>query len=207
MNPALAQILRYKPPVVATSPPTQWDGSTNANFTVTGSGLIATTNSGGFQTLRSIANHSTGSYYCEFKVTQNGNFCFPGFGNASTNPTAFAGSDANSGGWVANGNVFANGSAFTVIDTFALNDILGVYFKPATKLGWFKNITAGGNWNASGTANPDTNTGGLDFGANGMTGSGPFYIVGSAGTNGDSITLNAGGSAYASGRPSTATNW
>ena len=71
-----------------------------------------------------------------------------------------------------------------------------------TKQIWFR--VNGGNWNNSGTANPDTPTGGLIF----TITAGPFAAKwNSFGTTGDAVTANFGGTAYAFTKPSTFGNW
>jgi hypothetical protein len=73
-------------------------------------------------------------------------------------------------------------------------------FNPSTKKVWF--TTSGTIWTGSG--DPAAGTGGLDCSA---LNAGPYFPAVTLFDSGDSVTLNAGGSAFTYTAPSGASNW
>jgi hypothetical protein len=86
-----------------------------------------------------------------------------GIDNNAENLTGPAG-QAGSVCWCGDGSVNYNGNlAVYRASTFAVGDVLGVAVDLQNFLIWFRDN--GGNWNASGSANPSTATGGFSIAA------------------------------------------
>lgn len=102
------------------------------------------------------------------------------------------------------GTIYSNGSSTgsTLAKTQASGDVIGVAIDLDNRKCWFKNISQGGNWNGSGTANPATNTGGLTMDAN--YGFNPVAVLDG---NGASMTLNFGDTSFAASAPSGFAGW
>jgi hypothetical protein len=161
----------------------------NGNLTFTQSGSTI----GG---CRADVQLAFGLHYIEFTINS--------FTNAGSNShgvgfaqygTSFASIGNSVGGFLIyfnNGDIWVN-AVYSGITFGALanGDVIRAAINYTTKLGWFARNS--GNWNNSGTANPATNTGGIALSIL------PNYLtpvaVGQISTT-DSITLNAGASAF-----------
>jgi len=145
-----------------------WDTVTASNVTLSGGNLVVTststsTNQGAH--VDAASAKTAGKYYFELTLTSNasvgGN---NGIGIGTTASTyAAMGSNATTGNMTfASGNVYAGGAIQSGINigTFATGQIVGLAIDLDNRRAWFRKAPAG-NWNASGTANPATNTGGI----------------------------------------------
>jgi hypothetical protein len=76
---------------------------------------------------------------------------------------------------------------------------------PVAGLVWFRDATANGNWNNSGTANPATGAGGIAF----TTSANPVYFayIKSPSVTGGTCTVNTGTSAFSGAVPSGFSPW
>ena len=182
---------KLTPPVAAT---TTWNPADKAAaITLSGSNLIATNNAGTDAVVRSVASHSTGKYYAEFKPT-DGPAMQIGLAN-STSPltTPGFGGDTNSVGTGNGGNIVFNGVSVGGAWGFNGTDVLGIAVDLTAKLFWVRDISTGQPWNNSAGNSPETGVGGASF--SGMTG--PFYAAAfSTGSVGRNWTANFGASPY-----------
>jgi hypothetical protein len=95
-----------------------------------------------------------------------------------------------------------NSNPISAVATWAQGDTLCIAFDVDNMRLWFR--TNGGNWNNSGTANPATNTEGIDVST---LNDGPFFVMANFRGNGDQFTANFGATAYAHTPPSGFGNW
>lgn len=176
------------PPVIV---PTMLDplntgvGVTLSNFNLTATKTSATA----WRMSRSVLGVTTGKYY--FEVTWNeftGSFIGVGLGDQDASVENFYGSDANGLILINNGEVYRGGALATTIQTSAEGSITGVAFDVDAELVWFR--TGAGDWNNSPTADPETGTGGIAFGAS-MSGT-TYAGVGVQTAPNDQMTANFG---------------
>lgn len=181
---------------------TTWDPSSiGSNITLSGGNLVAThSTTGGYNGFRSVASHSTGKFYNEVTIGNSGAFggdaYQAGIVNSSASLNTYLGVDNNgAGSFGATAEVFLNNASVGAIGAYAAN---GTVLSVAIDIGALKYwiSVGGGNWNNSGSANPDTGVGGLSLST--LTGA-PFYFAGDL--NGQvstiSLTANFGATAYA----------
>jgi len=170
--------------------------------------LRATFVSGSNQIAHAATSHSSGKYYCEFTLGSAPTSGADGVGLMSV------GNGVN-GTFLGNGGSAAaayNSGSYTgavtgtttcpVVGPATANHVFGLAVDIDNRTMWIKDVTAAGNWNANGTADPATNTNGAILGSTMVSGS-----VQPAVTTGNFITANFGGSAYAGTPPSGFSNW
>jgi hypothetical protein len=176
----------------------------SANITLSNGNLTATNGGSGDNLVRSIVSASSGKKYCEITAdikVNNGTDL--GVGTGAEALTNWVGATADSVGWIGgDGNIWLNSNPITGVATWTQGDTLCIAFDIDNMRIWFR--TNGGNWNNSGTANPATNTEGIDVSA---LNAGPFFVMVSFRTNADQFTANFGGTAYAHAPPSGFGNW
>jgi hypothetical protein len=128
---------------------TLWDGSFNANYTITGSGLLATRSGGtGDQMIRATVGRTSGYY--EVTPTFSGGSVSIGFGTTSDWVGDFVGTI----GYTNSGTVYFNGGLAATYSSYASGDVIGVCSKGG-KAYFSKN----GVW--QGGADPSAGTGGI----------------------------------------------
>lgn len=161
--------------------------------------LTATNSVGSNSSVLSIASASSGlkCFQAVYSLAVTPNRVLIGIGNASTLLNSFLGNSSDSFGWAGDGTLFPAG----MVQSFAQGDTLSIEADTAHKTIFFR--TNSGNWNNSGTANPETNTGGVDYSA--VTGA----IFAAAGTFQDAtvVTANFGGSIYSPSLTASCTNF
>jgi len=104
--------------------------------------------------------------------------------------TSVLGATANGLAWRTDGSVRINGSVVGNWSTFAQGDTLDLAIDIDILRIWGR--VNGGNWNASGTANPVTGVGGVNI----VAIAGPYMPAVEPNTITESATLNLGGAAY-----------
>jgi hypothetical protein len=119
--------------VVAAGSSTVWNaGTSSANYTITGAGLIAThTVTGADDLVRANNGHSgTGDWWYDVVPSSSGNPLI-GLANASEATSGnFCGSTNNSIGWFeSDGNVYRNGSSIASAGTYADGNTLRIRLK------------------------------------------------------------------------------
>jgi len=163
-------------------------------------GDLTVTGNGSFGCARSLATHSTGKYYWEvtFGTVTN---TIMGICTPSQNKLHFLGQSAEGNGvaqgasaWWTTSSISGSSPGPVASKTFAYAMDL------TARLIWVKNVTDGGDWNLSGSANPATGAGGLTMGGN--FASGNIHAAIACNNNGNSATFNFGGSVYAGSVPS-----
>lgn len=136
-------------------------GLRKVNQTLSGGNLTATsTGAGGVATSRLIQ----GNTYMEFTCTTLAGTPEVGFWTSNGPQSTALSNGAYAIAYRASGAVIVNNTTVTTIATWAQGNRIDVAINPTFHLIWFR--VAGGNWNNSGTADPATNTGGIDYSAN-----------------------------------------
>lgn len=171
-------------------------------------GNLTATSSGGNANARSVSSYSTGKFYLEFTTgTPHANMGV-GVLNAAFITTDFIGDNDSiaagyGGGYIGNGV-----SGTTTCDSLQVTGhVYGVAVDVTNRAIWIKDLTAAGNWNANGTANPATNTNGASFAGNGQIGAGAVNFGVTVGNSGDNLTVNFGATAYTGTPPAGFGNW
>jgi hypothetical protein len=154
---------------------------------------------------RSIANHSTGKYYCEFiygHVGNNGVGIMDGSGsvNSYLYGTNHQFGTFFSGAWSGSGLL-----GTTTADSFVATNVGALALDIGNQAIWIKNLSTAGFWNANATANPATNTNGCVF--SGTLLSGTLYVTTQNSGASDNVTFNFGATAYTGTVPSGFGNW
>lgn len=189
------------PPSTTTLNPSDKDG----NLTLSNGDLTATLGTSAYANVRSVASASTGKKYWEYTATTIGGSIgaiVQGVANGSAALNNFFGNDNNSVGWAGDGTVYRNGGGVATIQSWAQGDTLCFSYDIDGGLIWFR--TNGGNWNNNVAANPALGLLGIDISA---LAAGPYFAALEGHTNGDVLTANFGGSAYAQTAPSGFGNW
>ncbi len=174
----------------------------NGNLTYANAGA---TNQG----VRSTSGRSFGKLYFEITNLNTSSRNDDGFGIATA---GFSFSTTGSAGatlWTlipANGNVFFNGADKSKnLGAMAANDVICFAIDLDNSRGWIRHN--GGNWLADASANPATNTNGIDISA--LFPANPAYILGTSNNNVNATkgTLNVGRTPFAQAIPSGFRAW
>lgn len=131
-----------------------------AAFTLSGGNLVATSSA---IATAAATRVMTGPTYFEVTATTLTGTLSIGFVNRSYNMASgtILGTDNNGLGFKSTGAVVLNNVTLSTIQTYAQGDVVCVAVDIANRMVWFR--TNGGNWNNSGTANPATGVGGIDY--------------------------------------------
>jgi hypothetical protein len=171
----------------------------NANLT----GTCNTTNANG-NVSRTSTSRSSGKYY--FEITPSIAGSPPqgiGLINASQSVSGNWLGEAgnNSIGCYAVGTIYQGASHEATFASYTAGNTVGVAVDLDNKEIWYR--VGNGNWNASGTANPATDTGGQDISAIAF----PVFAAVELDSNGDVTTANFGATSYAFTPPIGFGNW
>lgn len=181
---------------------TTFDGSNVQGVTLSGANLIATNASAGDNGVKSVHLKNSGKLYAEmlFNSLGGGN---SGGGVVGTkcNYASMGSNGARAFMAFKNGGVFIN-TANPFNNGAVSGQTLCIAIDFAHNTGWLR--VNGGNWNNSGSADPATNTGGVDISA--ITADG-LLLTAMLTQSGETCTLNAGASAFAFTMPSGFTGW
>lgn len=175
----------------------------SANITLSGGNLIATLSSATFDNVRATKSASAGKYYYEITNGAGISLSYVGVAASGVSLTSALGNSTNTVAYGSNGNVNTNGSFSAAIGTYTDGDRIDMALDLDNGKVWFRKN--GGNWNADGSANPTTNTNGIDINNNGTI-TGPFFPAGGMSFT-TSQTANFGGSTYTGTPPSGFGNW
>jgi len=131
-----------------------------AAFTLSGGNLVATSSA---IATAAATRALTGPTYFEVTATTLTGTLSIGFVNRAYNMASgtILGTDNNGLGFKSSGAVVLNNVTLSTIQTYVQGDVVCVAVDIANRLVWFR--TNGGNWNNSGTANPATGVGGIDY--------------------------------------------
>lgn len=138
------------------------------------------------RTVQTIDAWSTGIYYfeCTFSFSSNANLDYCGVESYRNDITLTAQLDFYI---LPSGHIFLNGTdTGTTLGGMTTGDVVRIVFDETHDSYWMSKN--GGNWNANGSANPSTNTGGLSF----STVAAPLMVFASVGHSGDTVTLAPG---------------
>ena len=169
------------------------------------SNLLAPTagTTGSAQNIRSISKYSTGKKYCEMALT-TGTSSKIGFCDA----TFVMGTDSLGAGntsvclQATDGLVKLNGATVLNFDgALSAGQVVDMALDLDNSRAWWR--INGGNWNNSPTADPETNTEGLDVSALGSS----LYVAVEIDTTTHTVTGNFGATAYSYAAPSGFINW
>lgn len=167
----------------------------NGNLTVTSSGANTST-------VRSVASHATGTYYCEITLGTAANALVGSCASTQLNNN-YVGQTANGSGCQ---GAWQNGTGITTGPAMVAGHTYGYALDATNRTEWLLDITGGtGQWNSNATANPATNTNGHIVPA-GMSSGAIFAAMTPAGAS-DSATYNFGATAYVGTPPSGFVNW
>jgi hypothetical protein len=169
-------------------------------WTISGSSLIATAVSrAGSQGVYISDGKSSGKFHIEITITGSGlsgnNSCI---GVCTLSPSWADAADNDLSGvycYIGTGNIWNNGVNTTkTTGGFSSGNVMVFELDLTNSRLWI--AKGAGNWNGDATANPATNTGGIDISA--LVASGrPWFIIGCAGALATPVfTLNSGGSAF-----------
>lgn len=178
---------------------TTWNPADKLAITLTNSDLTATTTATTFNGVRAIRGNSSGKYYFELTAT-TWNTTNDQVGLALSTAT-FSTASATPGKAMVNGGgaVWVNGvNTGTGLGTISSGTVVGIAVDLTANLIWFR-IAPAGNWNASGTANPATGTGGISISAIAGT---LYPTFGGGAANSQVGTANFGASAFTGTVPS-----
>lgn len=157
-------------------------------------------------------SRSSGKLMFEITGTFTTNNIAVGVGNSSAALTSYPGA-ANSWGYTVNNpnaNTYYNGGSATGADGLTTGGTIGIYVDFGAQRLWYYSST-GGRYNSSPSADPATNTGGIDISA--IMGSALFPVCGGAAEGAGvvaapcSIVANFGASAFSSPVPSGFRSW
>lgn len=182
---------------------TTWDTAFNSGDAVTFSNGNLTVQSTGTTNIiaRSSTSKASGKVYIEIDDIIGAASLGAGISTSAaphSGTTLF--SDTHSVCWAKNGNVTVKGTFVTAVAAYTTGDVLGFAIDFDAALIWFRKNN--GTWNASGTADPSTGTGGISFSS--ITG--PFYsTIGFFSLSGNKGTIDPAGSNY--GAPSGFSTW
>lgn len=197
-----------------------WDPFNSTPQTLSVSNTVATAGGTGYNygQLYATPGKAGGKRYWEI-VPSVSNFACYGVSTRCILPSSQAnqfGTNSNPFelSWAPAGTIFILATTVTNIQGWAGGDTLCFAADIPSGLIWFR--TNGGNWNNSGSANPATGIGGINFrtgddGASGTAfgiGPGPLFVGGNnGGSSGNTATINLGTSAFAQAVPSGFTSW
>ncbi len=151
---------------------------------------------------RADLSRSSGKWYWEYVQTVSGTGSTLGTGLVADSLTPL------SAGYMGSGNlsvgcwddaVYYKGASPNAVNCAGNGARIGVAWDADNKRIWFRKN--GGLWNNSGTANPATNTGGIDISESGQTSWAPVWFYDSTATTLDSL-VNFGASAFTDSVPS-----
>jgi hypothetical protein len=157
---------------------TTWNPSDEFQVTLSNGNLTATCAASTVCGARSTSSKSTGKWYLEFTVTEQGSTIYVGFANSSFDLSGAPsgnglGRDLNGVGWQTEiGPVNLNNSTIGTAASNTQGDVDSMAIDFDNHLVWFRD--AAGNWNNSSTANPATGAGGFSF--SGIN-AGPFFFA------------------------------
>lgn len=180
-----------------------WDTATVTNVTLSGGNLIATSTGGSSSDqgarVATGAQKTSGKYYFEVTMTTLTGVPAAGVGIAtpsSTYPNMTNNATVGVMTYTRGAGVYANGVGQGINNGFRANgDVVGMAVDLDNRKMWFR-VTGSSNWNASGTDNPATNTGGVAIPSGSMV---PFATMAASSTV---YTANFGASAFSGAVPS-----
>ena len=185
--------------------------ATMGNLTATfsnGNLTVASTGGGNFGGASTLGV-SSGKYYAEFKITAQtaacGHLGIDGDPQESARNDHYAGENAWSYGYNANGNKFNNNSGASYGDTFTLNDIIMVAMDLDNNYVYFgKN----GTWQNSGDPTSGATGTGAAYSISSSPPSGAYFFVSGDGSGSNSATIahNYGNGFFATTQVSSAQN-
>ena len=191
--------------------PVTFDPTTVINGSLSGGNLVFTssnTTADGGVKVATANGQSSGKFYFEITITALDGAFHNGYG-ICTSASTYAGANAGTVGIAVNtsvsdtGQIFSNGSQVATMGVQGnTGDVWAIAVNLDAGTGWFRvkkfNLGTFGFWNASGTASPAANSGGVTIPAGVMV---PFVRTGSFGATGATYTANFGASPFVGNVP------
>lgn len=171
-----------------------------ANVSLSNGNLTGTATSSANSITRSIASHTSGKYYCEVTIGTAANTAI-GICNSAAALTEYI-TQLGTHSCGTFGTAYGGAGGTTTAPALTAGHVLGIAVDIGNAAMWIKDITAAGNWNANGTANPATNVNGATFSCTGTV-----YVATTLGNNADNVTYNFGATAYTGTPPAGFGNW
>jgi hypothetical protein len=178
---------------------TTWNPADKLAVTLTNSDLTATTTATTLNGVRAVRGNNSGKYY--FELTATTWTTLNDQAGLALSTATFSTAPATTGKATVNGGgtIFVNGASTGVgIGTVSSGTVVGIAVDLTANLIWFR-IAPAGNWNAGGTANPATGTGGISISAIAGT---LYPTFGGGAANSQVGTANFGASAFTGAVPS-----
>lgn len=175
----------------------------SASITLSGSNLTATLVVGAsdWESVRASKSRSGVKRYFEITIG-TGPFMEVGVGNGSMSLASYLSDTSNGIGYRGDsGEIRINDVVLATAQTYTSGDTLRAAIDDVNDRAWFSKV--GQNWNGSGTANPATNTGGVDISA--ITGA--LFPALAMFANGHSATVNFGDTPFAGTIPAGFDAW
>lgn len=198
-------------PTISVPTPTGTSATLNpadlANCTLSGGNLTATSGGVSDGGVRSTTSYATGKLY--FEVTYNSGAAGLHDGCGILTPTQSLTTIGNgNGGFVflyGNTWVYFNGSGSVQLGSnTAFGTVICFAIDLVNQQGWVR--MNAGNWNASGTANPATNTGGISISGL-FSSSAALAVIETANTGAAQSTINFGATNFAQTVPGGFSSW
>ncbi len=156
------------------------------------------------QQARSTTARNTGKYYIEFTPNTKAGTIGVGLVSQLHTTATYQGNDLFGMAWLSTSTFVWNNATKGTWNTWPVNHVIAFAVDLDGQLAWGKDITAAGNWNNNGSANPATGTLGVTFNTlrqqSWMVGVNPF-------TTSDAITVNFGATAFTGTPPSGFVAW
>lgn len=183
-----------------------WDAATVTAVTLSSGNLVAsntgTTSADQGARVAAASGKTSGKHYFEIAWTTilgGANFGI-GVGTVASTYTSMGSGGTTGVIMYKSGSIWSQGSNVSVgLGTWASGQVAGIAVDLDNRSIWFR-FPPAGNWNASGTANPATNTGGFAVPAGTMV---PFVTFGgTGGVANNVVTANFGASTFVGAIPS-----
>lgn len=187
-----------------------WDPATaTTNMSLTNGDLTGEQSYGSSSTesVNGLYAASSGQLYFELYQDIAGGAASTHVGliNSSADITGshWIGETADSFGWFGDGRVYINSSNIANVNNwFNDGDLLQIAVDLDTMEAWLKRNS--GNWNNDASADPATNTNGIDISS---LNSGPYYPAIRFYESGQKMTANFGATSYSGTKPSGYSDW
>ncbi len=177
--------------------------TSNATLSAGNLKATATATGGAGQQARSTTSRATGKFYIEFTPNVKAGTAIVGLTSFLHTNATYQGNDNFAMGWFSTATIVWNNTNKATWNTYPVGHVVAIAVDLDNQLIWGKDITAGGNWNNNGSANPATGTLGVNFPLRALS-----WLVGvNPSTNADAVTVNFGATAFTGTPPSGFIAW
>jgi len=188
--------LNYAPAQVLVGSTTWNPADKSANIVLSNGNLTAAPSAGGSVSVRSIFSTTTGKHYWEMTVGGSGGGQIDSWGIATAAASLTAYDFNNTATWYQSGLYTGSTTpVYSGMTTPLTNEIIAVAVDMAAQTIWWRSASANGDWNNNASADPGAGTGGYSLTAMNPSNQ-PLFAYWTAGSGGDSVTANFGGSKF-----------